>query len=35
MTYVGEVDGSQSGRLKTAVAAFRKAGIETTAFAHH
>jgi 2-dehydropantoate 2-reductase len=31
MTHVGELDGSQSGRLKTAVAAFRKAGIETMA----
>jgi 2-dehydropantoate 2-reductase len=31
MTYVGELDGSQSQRLGTAVAAFRKAGIETTA----
>ena len=31
VTYVGELDGSQSQRLGTAVAAFRKAGIETTA----
>ncbi len=31
MTYVGELDGSQSQRLGTAVAACRKAGIETTA----
>jgi 2-dehydropantoate 2-reductase len=29
MTHVGEIDGSQSGRLEAAVAAFRKAGIET------
>ena len=30
MTYVGELDGAQSRRLEAAVAAFRKAGIETT-----
>jgi 2-dehydropantoate 2-reductase len=30
MTYVGELDGDQSRRLEAAVAAFRKAGIETT-----
>jgi 2-dehydropantoate 2-reductase len=30
MTYVGEIDGAMSPRLETAVAAFRKAGIETT-----
>jgi 2-dehydropantoate 2-reductase len=29
ITHVGELDGSQSQRLETAVAAFRKAGIET------
>ena len=30
MTHVGELDSSQSPRLEAAVAAFRKAGIETT-----
>src|SRR5580658_2373082 len=30
MTYVGELDGAQSRRLEAVVAAFRKAGIETT-----
>jgi len=30
MTTVGELDGAQSHRLEAAVAAFRKAGIETT-----
>ena len=30
MTHVGELDGSASPRLEAAVAAFRKAGIETT-----
>ena len=30
MTHVGELDGSQSPRLEAAVAAFRKAGIETS-----
>jgi 2-dehydropantoate 2-reductase len=30
MTYVGELDGARSQRLEAAVAAFRKAGIETT-----
>jgi 2-dehydropantoate 2-reductase len=31
MTHVGELDGSKSRRLESAVEAFRKAGIETTA----
>jgi 2-dehydropantoate 2-reductase len=31
MTHVGELDGSKSRRLETAVAAFRKAGIDTAA----
>jgi 2-dehydropantoate 2-reductase len=31
MTHVGELDGSKSQRLETAVEAFRKAGIETAA----
>jgi 2-dehydropantoate 2-reductase len=30
VTYVGEIDGAQSQRLEASVAAFRKAGIETT-----
>ena len=30
MTYMGELDGTASSRLEAAVAAFRKAGIETT-----
>jgi 2-dehydropantoate 2-reductase len=34
MTHVGELDGSPSPRLETAVAAFRKAGIETTPSSH-
>jgi 2-dehydropantoate 2-reductase len=34
MTYVGEIDGAQSQRLNAAVAAFRKAGIETTPSSH-
>ena len=29
MTHVGEIDGAQSARLETAVAAFRRAGLET------
>jgi 2-dehydropantoate 2-reductase len=34
MTHVGELDGSQSLRLEAAVAAFRRAGIETAPSAH-
>ncbi len=34
MTHVGELDGSSTPRLEAAVAAFRKAGIETTPSSH-
>ena len=34
MTHVGEVDGSPSPRLEATVAAFRKAGLDTTISSH-